>query len=65
MARLLIQNMAKPDYMTAGTHGKGTNQVEFVIEEALGVLPKRCVGGLRSDTEYGNSNSYAYSSSSM
>ncbi|MCG9649249.1 carbohydrate porin [Vibrio brasiliensis] len=51
----------KPDYKTAGTHGKSTNQVEFVIkkhtEHANGVWSDFVVR-----TEYGNGNSYAYSS---
>ena len=52
----------KPDYLTAGTHGKSTNQVEFVIkkhtEHANGVWSDFVVR-----SEYGNGNSYAYSSS--
>ncbi|WP_193332960.1 carbohydrate porin [Aliivibrio fischeri] len=51
----------KPDYKTAGTHGKSTNQVEFVIkkhtEHANGVWSDFVVR-----SEYGNGNSYAYSS---
>nr|WP_175365407.1 carbohydrate porin [Aliivibrio logei] len=51
----------KPDYLTAGTHGKSTNQVEFVIkkhtEHANGVWSDFVVR-----SEYGNGNSYAYSS---
>ncbi|MGY5537488.1 carbohydrate porin [Vibrio brasiliensis] len=51
----------KPDYKTAGTHGKSTNQVEFVIkkhtEHANGVWSDFVVR-----TEYGNGNSFAYSS---
>ncbi|SBT12337.1 carbohydrate porin [Vibrio celticus] len=52
----------KPDYMTAGTHGKSTNQVEFVIKKH-----SEYQNGVWADyvlrTEYGNGNSYAYSSS--
>ncbi|MBF4426617.1 carbohydrate porin, partial [Vibrio anguillarum] len=52
----------KPDYKTAGTHGKSTNQVEFVIkkhtEHENGVWSNFTVR-----SEYGNGNSYAYSSS--
>lgn len=52
----------KPDYKTAGTHGKSTNQVEFVIkkhsEYANGVWSNFTVRA-----EYGNGNSFAYSSS--
>lgn len=51
----------KLDYLTAGTHGKSTNQVEFVIkkhtEHANGVWSDFVVR-----SEYGNGNSYAYSS---
>jgi len=51
----------KPDYKTAGTHGKSTNQVEFVIKKHT-----EHENGVWSDfvvrTEYGNGNSYAYSS---
>ncbi len=51
----------KPDYKTAGTHGKSTNQVEFIIkkhtEHANGVWSDFVVR-----SEYGNGNSYAYSS---
>lgn len=51
----------KPDYKTAGTHGMSTNQVEFSIkkhtEHANGVWSDFVVR-----TEYGNGNSYAYSS---
>lgn len=25
----------RPDYLTAGTHGKSTNQVEFVVKKTL------------------------------
>ncbi|NOH97196.1 carbohydrate porin [Vibrio sp. 99-70-13A1] len=52
----------KPDYKTAGTHGKSTNQVEFVIKKH-----SEYQNGVWADyvlrTEYGNGNSYAYSSS--
>jgi hypothetical protein len=52
----------KPDYMTAGTHGKSTNQVEFVVKKH-----SEYQNGVWADyvlrTEYGNGNSYAYSSS--
>ncbi|MGL4380237.1 MAG: carbohydrate porin [Vibrio sp.] len=52
----------KPDYKTAGTHGKSTNQVEFVIkkhtEHQNGVW-----SNFNVRAEYGNGNSYAYSSS--
>ncbi|MDV5170349.1 carbohydrate porin [Photobacterium rosenbergii] len=51
----------KPDYKTAGTHGKSTNQVEFVIKKHT-----EHQNGVWSDfvvrSEYGNGNSYAYSS---
>ncbi|PKG40461.1 carbohydrate porin [Psychromonas sp. Urea-02u-13] len=51
----------KRDYKTAGTHGKSTNQVEFVLKKHT-----EHVNGVWSDfivrTEYGNGNSYAYSS---
>ncbi|MEZ9395652.1 carbohydrate porin [Vibrio splendidus] len=51
----------KPDYKTAGTHGKSTNQVEFVIKKH-----SEYQNGVWADyvlrTEYGNGNSYAYSS---
>ncbi len=52
----------KPDYKTAGTHGKSTNQVEFVVKKHT-----EYENGVTADyvvrTEYGNGNSYAYSSS--
>ncbi len=52
----------KPDYKTAGTHGKSTNQVEFTIkkhtEHQNGVW-----SNFNVRTEYGNGNSYAYTSS--
>lgn len=52
----------KPDYKTAGTHGKSTNQVEFSIKKHT-----EHENGVWSDfnvrAEYGNGNSYAYSSS--
>lgn len=52
----------KPDYKTAGTHGKSTNQVEFTVKKHT-----EHNNGVWSDfvvrTEYGNGNSYAYSSS--
>lgn len=51
----------KPDYKTAGTHGKSTNQVEFTIKKH-----SEYENGVWADyvvrTEYGNGNSYAYSS---
>ncbi|PSU33962.1 carbohydrate porin [Photobacterium lutimaris] len=51
----------KPDYKTAGTHGQSTNQVEFVIKKRT-----EHQNGVWSDfvvrSEYGNGNSYAYSS---
>jgi len=51
----------KPDYKTAGTHGKSTNQIEFVIkkhtEHANGVWSNFVVR-----SEFGNGNSFAYSS---
>ena len=51
----------KPDYLTAGTHGKSTNQVEFVVKKH-----SEYQNGVWADyvlrTEYGNGNSYAYSS---
>ncbi|PWI32619.1 maltoporin [Vibrio albus] len=52
----------KPDYQTAGTLGKSTNQVEFTIkkhtEHANGVWSDFVVR-----SEFGNGNSFAYSSS--
>jgi len=52
----------KPDYKTAGTHGKSTNQVEFTIKKHTSYA-----NDVWSDfvvrSEYGNGNSYAYSSS--
>lgn len=52
----------KPDYKTAGTHGKSTNQVEFVVKKH-----SEYQNGVWADyvlrTEYGNGNSYAYTSS--
>lgn len=52
----------KPDYKTAGTHGKSTNQVEFTVKKHT-----ELESGTWSDfvvrTEYGNGNSYAYTSS--
>ena len=52
----------KPDYKTAGTHGKSTNQVEFVIKKHT-----EHQNGVWSDfvvrSEFGNGNSYAMSSS--
>ncbi|EJL6398672.1 carbohydrate porin [Vibrio navarrensis] len=52
----------KPDYKTAGTHGKSTNQVEFTLKKHT-----EYENGVWADynlrTEYGNGNSYAYSSS--
>ncbi|MFA0576947.1 maltoporin, partial [Vibrio sp. 10N.222.49.F1] len=54
----------KPDYKTAGTHGKSTNQVEFVIKKH-----SEYQNGVWADyvlrTEYGNGNSYAYSSEGL
>ncbi|HEY7867528.1 MAG TPA: carbohydrate porin [Psychromonas sp.] len=51
----------KTDYKTAGTHGKSTNQVELTIkkhtEHANGVWSNFVVR-----SEYGNGNSFAYSS---
>ncbi|MEV3828401.1 carbohydrate porin [Aeromonas allosaccharophila] len=51
----------KPDYKTAGTHGKSTNQVEFSLKKHT-----EHQNGAWSDfvlrSEYGNGNSYAYSS---
>lgn len=51
----------KPDYKTAGTHGKSTNQVEFALKKHT-----EHQNGTWSDfvlrSEYGNGNSYAYSS---
>ncbi|MHA6964403.1 carbohydrate porin [Zobellella denitrificans] len=52
----------KPDYKTAGTHGKSTNQVEFVVKKHT-----EHQNGVWSDfvvrSEFGNGNSYAYTSS--
>ncbi|RWX55626.1 carbohydrate porin [Photobacterium chitinilyticum] len=52
----------KPDYKTAGTHGKSTNQVEFVVKKHT-----EHQNGVWSDfvvrSEFGNGNSYAMSSS--
>ncbi|EJK2113871.1 carbohydrate porin [Vibrio navarrensis] len=52
----------KPDYLTAGTHGKSTNQVEFTVKKHT-----EYENGVWADynlrAEYGNGNSYAYSSS--
>ncbi|PJC86933.1 maltoporin [Vibrio sp. HA2012] len=52
----------KPDYKTAGTLGRSTNQVEITVkkhtEHANGVWSDFVVR-----SEYGNGNSYAYSSS--
>ncbi|MGL0942678.1 carbohydrate porin [Vibrio vulnificus] len=51
----------RPDYKTAGTHGKSTNQVEFVVKKH-----SEYENGVWADyvvrTEFGNGNSYAYSS---
>ncbi|PSW16464.1 maltoporin [Photobacterium rosenbergii] len=51
----------KPDYMTAGTHGHSTNQVEFIIKKHT-----EHRNGVWSDfvvrSEYGNGNTFAYSS---
>ena len=51
----------KPDYKTAGTHGMSTNQVEFVIKKHTEIAN----GGWSNfvvRSEFGNGNSYAYSS---
>lgn len=52
----------RTDYKTAGTHGKSTNQIEFTVkkhtEHQNGVWSNFVVR-----TEFGNGNSYAYSSS--
>lgn len=52
----------KTDYLTAGTHGKSTNQVEFVVKKHTefqnGVWSNFVVR-----SEFGNGNSYAYTSS--
>ncbi|MGF1758585.1 carbohydrate porin [Photobacterium sagamiensis] len=52
----------KPDYKTAGTHGKSTNQVEANIKKKT-----KHQNGVWSEfvvrSEFGNGNSYAYSSS--
>lgn len=52
----------KPDYKTAGTHGQSTNQVEFTIKKKT-----EFGNGVKSEfvvrSEYGNGNSFAYSSS--
>ncbi|MEZ8194250.1 carbohydrate porin [Vibrio cortegadensis] len=51
----------RPDYKTAGTHGKSTNQVEFTIKKH-----SEYENGVWADyvlrTEFGNGNSSAYSS---
>ncbi|WP_299022429.1 carbohydrate porin [uncultured Photobacterium sp.] len=51
----------KPDYKTAGTHGKSTNQVEFTVKKHT-----EHQNGVWSDfvvrSEYGNGNSFAYTS---
>jgi len=51
----------KPDYKTAGTHGKSTNQAEIVVKKhtefANGAWSNFVVR-----SEYGNGNSFAYSS---
>ncbi|SON52261.1 Maltoporin [Vibrio tapetis subsp. tapetis] len=52
----------KPNYASAGTSGKSTNQVEFTVKKHT-----EYESGVWADyvvrTEYGNGNSYAYSSS--
>ena len=52
----------KPDYKTAGTHGKSTNQAEIVVKKHT-----EHVNGVWSNyvvrAEYGNGNSFAYTSS--
>ncbi|AVX01794.1 maltoporin [Vibrio vulnificus Env1] len=52
----------RPDYLTAGTHGKSTNQVEFVVKKH-----SEYENGVWADyvvrSEFGNGNSYAYTSS--
>ncbi|EOB2813663.1 TPA: carbohydrate porin [Vibrio vulnificus] len=51
----------RPDYKTAGTHGKSTNQVEFVVKKH-----SEYENGVWADyvvrSEFGNGNSSAYSS---
>lgn len=51
----------RPDYLTAGTHGKSTNQVEFVVKKH-----SEYENGVWADyvvrSEFGNGNSSAYSS---
>ncbi|WP_193168043.1 carbohydrate porin [Vibrio navarrensis] len=51
----------RPDYKTAGTHGKSTNQVEFVVKKHT-----EYENGVWADyvvrSEFGNGNSYAYTS---
>ncbi|ODP97641.1 MULTISPECIES: carbohydrate porin [Salinivibrio] len=52
----------RPDYKTAGTHGQSTNQVEFTVKKH-----STYDNGAWADyvvrSEYGNGNSYAYTSS--
>ena len=52
----------KPDYKTAGTHGQSTNQVEIIVKKKT-----EFGNGVKSEfvvrSEYGNGNSFAYSSS--
>ena len=56
------EEMGKPDYHSAGTSGQSTNQVELTIKKHT-----EHQNGVWSDfvvrSEYGNGNSFAYSSS--
>ncbi|KYN79824.1 maltoporin [Vibrio cidicii] len=52
----------KPDYLTAGTHGKSTNQVEFTVKKHT-EYENGVWANYNLRAEYGNGNSYAYSSS--
>ncbi len=59
--RTVDNEFGKPDYKTAGTHGKSTNQVEFVVKK--NTTHENGVWSLFNvRAEYGNGNSYAYSS---
>ncbi|WP_202933836.1 carbohydrate porin [Vibrio navarrensis] len=52
----------KPDYLTAGTHGKSTNQVEFTVKKHT-EYENGVWANYNLRAEYGNGNSYAYTSS--
>ncbi|EKO3587915.1 carbohydrate porin [Vibrio metschnikovii] len=59
--RTVDTEFGKPDYKTAGTHGKSTNQVEFVVKK--NTTHENGVWSLFNlRAEYGNGNSYAYTS---